>query len=201
MLGSITPLGERSRGARWIVTVSAYIVGAVGSGFALGGILGGIGQLLLPWNSPGRVALILLAGIALIGLVTDLRLLGIGLPSPKRQVDDAWLTRYRGWVYGLAFGAQLGLGVVTVVITSAVYVTDVALFLSASWLRGALLGATFGLIRGSTILATARVQVPHQLGVRYALVARFDSFSRRVALAAQFLLGAGILTAATLLGG
>ena len=33
-------------------------------------------------------------------------------------VHEQWLTRYRGWVYGVGFGAQLGFGLVTI-ITSA----------------------------------------------------------------------------------
>ena len=35
---------------------------------------------------------------------------------------NSWLGRYRSWVYGLGFGVQLGAGVTTVVVSSAVYV-------------------------------------------------------------------------------
>ena len=36
MLGSITPLGERGRGSRWWVTVTAYVLGSTLAGVALG---------------------------------------------------------------------------------------------------------------------------------------------------------------------
>lgn len=52
-----------------------------------------------------------LAGLA--GLALDLGLGALRLPGPARQVDEDWLARYRGWVYGAGFGTQLGLGVVT----------------------------------------------------------------------------------------
>ena len=32
-----------------------------------------------------------------------------GVPSPGRQVNHRWLDEFRGWVYGLGYGAQLGL--------------------------------------------------------------------------------------------
>jgi hypothetical protein len=35
---------------------------------------------------------------------------GSGCPSWQRQVDERWLTTYRGWVYGAGFGFQLGAG-------------------------------------------------------------------------------------------
>jgi len=46
MLGSITPLGERGRGSRWGVTVSAYLMGSAVGGAALGAMLGWIGSPL-----------------------------------------------------------------------------------------------------------------------------------------------------------
>ena len=42
------------------------------------------------------------------------------VPGPRRQVDERWLDRYRGWVYGVGYGSQLGLGIVTVVIVAFV---------------------------------------------------------------------------------
>ncbi len=40
MLGSITPLGERSRGSRWWLTVTAYVVGSALAGLVTGGLFG-----------------------------------------------------------------------------------------------------------------------------------------------------------------
>ena len=33
---------------------------------------------------------------------------GFRLPSHTRQVNEAWLDEYRGWVYGGGFGWQIG---------------------------------------------------------------------------------------------
>ena len=65
----------------------------------------------------------ILALLAALGLAADLRLGGLRLPGPRRQVDERWLHRYRGWVYGVGFGFQLGFGLLTVVTTSTVYLT------------------------------------------------------------------------------
>ena len=48
----------------------------------------------------GGAAVLLLAGLLL-----DRRVGGLRLPTWHRQVDERWLARYRGWVYGLGFGA------------------------------------------------------------------------------------------------
>ena len=52
------------------------------------------------------------------------------VPGPRRQVDERWLDEYRGWVYGAGYGAQLGLGVTTVVSSAATYVALLAAFLT-----------------------------------------------------------------------
>src|SRR6266851_4285374 len=130
MLGSITPLGERGRHSRWTVTVVFYLAGSAAAGLAMGGLLGAAGRIGL--GTAGVQRLWALAGAAAVGLAVDGGLFGMRLPSPRRQVNEAWLRRYRGWVYGLGFGLQLGLGVVTIVTSSAVYLTLAAAFLSGS---------------------------------------------------------------------
>ncbi len=97
--------------------------------------------------------------VAALGLAGDL-LLPRGVPTHLRQVDERWLHRYRGWVYGLGFGAQLGVAVATVVTTSAVYLTILGEALAPSVLAGAVIGATFGGIRGASVLLAARIDTP-----------------------------------------
>src|SRR5437588_11810832 len=104
MLASITPLGERGRQSRWAVTVSAFALGATGAAAALGAVLGAAGSLA-PGGEDWR--LIAFAGAALVALSLDLAPLRV--PGPNRQVNERWLDEYRGWVYGLGFGGQLGL--------------------------------------------------------------------------------------------
>ena len=96
---------------------------------------------LLPESWRGSpVAAILVAALLLAGLPLDSRVAGLRLPTWRRQVDEAWLGRYRGWVYGAGFGVQLGLGVVTIVTSATVYATVLLCALSGSPPVGLALG-------------------------------------------------------------
>jgi hypothetical protein len=192
MLTSITPLGERSRGSRWAVTMSAFMVGAACGGTALGALLGLLGSALVS-SGPASLALGILAIALALGLALDGRIGGLRLPTVHRQVNEGWLHAYRGWVYGLGFGVQLGLGVVTIVTTSAVYVTFLAAFLSASPLGGAIVGGTFGLLRAATVLPAGRVREPAQLAALGARLRRWGAMERPFGLAAQAILVVGAL--------
>lgn len=197
MLGSITPLGERGRHSRWGVTVAAFAVGSLGAGTAIGSALGETGaRTLRPLGVQGRPALAILAGVVAAGAALDGGLFSLRLPSLRRQVDEAWLDRYRGWVYGLGFGFQLGLGVSTVVNTSAVYAALVAAFLSRSAPSGALIGAVFGLVRAAPTLATRRVRTPEGLASVAGRLSRYDDPARRTALTLQLLLAVAAVAAA-----
>src|SRR5215471_15244920 len=103
MLSSITPLGERGRNNRFGVTATAFVLGAVAGGTTLGAVCGWLGSWL-PERSSAVDALLVVV-LAVGGAVLD----ATRVPTIKRQVNEDWLNRYRGWVYGLGFGAQLGL--------------------------------------------------------------------------------------------
>src|SRR5215469_10766493 len=118
MLSSITPLGERSRNSKWATTVVAYLIGSTVAAGLLGGLLGMIGSLALAPHLTPRTAFVTLAAAVLVGVAFDSRAAGLRLPTVHRQVDDAWLYRYRGWFYGAGFGAQLGIGFLTIVNSS-----------------------------------------------------------------------------------
>jgi hypothetical protein len=193
MLASITPLGERSRHGHWPVTVSAFLLGALGAAALTGAGLGALG------------------GLALAGTDTDVRLVALtaallvaaGLdggpwrvPGPRRQVDERWLDRYRGWVYGLGYGAQLGTGAATVVTSAATYVALLAAFLTASAAAGALIVGAYGAIRGLTPLAAAGVRTPEEL---LAFHVRLDRARPPVARAGTALLGGAFALALALI--
>ncbi|GAA4348484.1 urease accessory protein UreH domain-containing protein [Angustibacter luteus] len=189
MLSSISPLGERARGARWGLTVTAYLVGSLVGGAVAGTLAAALGSALpASWRDSVAAAVLVAIGV-LVGLALDLRARGHGLPSWKRQVDEAWLTRYRGWVYGLGFGLQLGAGVMTIVTSSTVY----AVLLLAAWSGqlwvGLLLGLVFGVARGLPILALHGVHSPGDL---HRFFARLDRWARPVDRLAR---GALVLTA------
>lgn len=183
MLGSITPLGERGRNSHWSLTVVAFILASTVAGGSLGAVLGGAGGLLGLGGS--TAALPLLAAALLVGLVLDLGLGGLRLPTVTRQVDDQWLYRYRGWVTGVGFGLQLGVGVATIVTTAFTYVTFFAAALTGSVLAGALVGGTYGAVRAATILVGSRVNSPERLVRMHERLRRWDAPARRGALALQ----------------
>lgn len=150
MLSSIHPLGERARNQRFGVTVGWYLAGSLLGGILVGTIGGSLGYLL----PAGEWRLVAAVAVGLTGATLDL--LGRRPPSVHRQVDENWLSRYRGWVYGLGFGLQLGSGVVTIVTTAAVYATVAMTVLIGSIPLGALIGSVFGLARGLVILSARR---------------------------------------------
>jgi hypothetical protein len=183
MLGSITPLGERGRGQRYWLTAGALGVGAAAAGAALGVALGGLGALA-PGLTPG-VSAAVLAGLLAVGVLLDAGTAGLRLPGPRRQVSEEWLGRYRGWVVGLGFGAQLGVGVATVVPLAATYAMLAAAFLTGSPRAGLAIGVAFGLVRWLATLPGARVQRPSDLARLARGLARLDARSRRLALGAE----------------
>jgi len=164
MLASITPLGERGRNNRWATTASAYVGGSLIGAALLGAVLGSAGAGLRAAIHPDADVIGGLAVAACVAAAAfDAHAFGLKLPSWHRQVNEDWLGRYRGWVYGVGFGAQLGVGVVTIVTTAAVYATLVLAMLSGSAMRGAVIGAVFGAVRALPVLALGRVEAPDQL--------------------------------------
>jgi len=195
MLASINPLGERARDRRWSVTVIAYVVGSTLAASLLGALLGGVGTVLPLGPTPTAALVLVLAAAA---LAFDLGLGGLRLPTVHRQVDKDWLGRYRGWVVGGGFGVQLGLGVVTIVNTAAVYLTLALAVLTGSAVAGAVVAATFGLVRALVILVVAPVRRPDQLRTALRHVQAWRPLSERIAIAVQaaVLVSAGVVAIA-----
>ena len=195
MLASIHPLGERARDRRWSVTVSAYVVGSTLAATLLGAVLGAVGASL-PLGP--AVTAVLVVALCALALAFDLRVGGLRLPTIHRQVDKDWLDRYRGWVVGVGFGLQLGLGVVTIVTTAAVYLTLALALLTGSPEAGAAVGATFGLVRALVLLAVAGVRRPDQLRAALRRMQAWRPLSDRLGIAVQALalLAAGAVTIA-----
>ncbi len=189
MLASITPLGERGRSSTWGVTVVAFVVGATFAGGGLGAATGALGSLV-GGGSHWRMGA--LALVALAALAVDLGPLAV--PGPNRQVNERWLDEYRGWVYGLGFGTQLGLGVTTIVSSAATYLPLVAAFLTGDAVLGAVVAGVFGLTRGLTLLAAAGVKRPDELLALHRWLARLRRptwLGGHVAIAGVFIAAAG----------
>jgi hypothetical protein len=195
MLGSINPLGERARGSRWGVTVGFFVVGSLAAGAAAGAVLGWFGSLALE-NVELVARLATFALIVLAGTVFDLGLFGARLPSIHRQVNEDWLGRYRGWVVGVGFGAQLGVGVATIVTTSAVYATLAAAVLVGSAQAGLLVGLAFGGARALSLFGAARADDTASVAALDARFRRWEEPARMGAVAAQVALAAAALALA-----
>lgn len=182
MLASISPLGERARGNRWPLTATAYAAGSVLGAALIGAALGGAGSVL-PVTGSVRWAV---AGVAVLAGAWDL-LVGRPVPGVRRQVDENWLRRYRGWIYGLGFGFQLGAGFATVVATATVYAWMAAAVLTRSAIPGAALGAVFGFTRAAMLVTVRSVEEPDRLRAR---------LRRLTAWAAPVRVGAGVASVA-----
>jgi hypothetical protein len=133
----------------------------------------------------------LLVALAAAAVILELRPFGLRLPTHRRQVDETWLHRYRGWVYGAGFGGQLGIGVLTIVVTPAVYVALAAECLAPSIAAGLAIGATFGFVRGATVLSTL------QVGSAAALTAFHRDFHRGERTAAALAVAAQVVVVLT----
>ncbi len=195
MLASITPLGERSRGFSWRLTASAFILGATAAGATAGAAAGALGSLTAIGAGTRAAALGVVIALALL---FDSSLLSRRLPTMRRQVNEDWLARYRGWVYGLGFGLQLGMGLATIVTSAAVYAAAAAALLCATPLAGLAVGGVFGGVRGVSLLAARRVRSPGDLLVLHRRLERLDRSARRAVPATELALMA--VVAAALIG-
>lgn len=217
MLSTITPFGERGRGHRYGATASWFFAGAVAGGATLGAVAAGVAALVgvsgLGAHPAGlaAVAAVLSAGAAAV----DAGLFGAVLPLIRRQVDDGWLAQYRPWVYGAGFGWQIGVGVATYLMTSAVLLVAAFAAFSASPVAALVIGAGFGAARGLTVFLTAGASSPARLRsihgvldaagptVRGVVVGVQTGAALALALVAAGVTGPGVLwlPAALLLGG
>ncbi|MFC8502116.1 hypothetical protein ACFUC1_07140 [Pedococcus sp. NPDC057267] len=196
MLSSISPLGERARNSRWWLTTTAYLVGSLAGGLALGGLASLLGALVPGAARSSAWALGLVAALLLVGLVLDLRG-AAAVPSWRRQVDIAWLDEYRGWVMGLGFGAQLGFGLVTIITSATTYAVVLLAALSGDVRVGLLVGGVFGLVRAAPSLLMAGV---HDRAALHRVFERVERWAKPARIVATVALGgaAAVLLASSI---
>lgn len=197
MLSSITPLGERGRNNSFAVVASFFVAGSVLGGVAAGVTAGAFGAWLVP--SPPLVDGVVIVVASVLGAAIDARLAGLRLPTIRRQVDERWLHKYRGWVYGAGFGLQLGTGLATIVTSAAVYLMLVAAVLTHSPTGGAVIGAVFGVVRGASIVLARHVRTYDELRSLHRRLAANAGRGRAVGVAAHAAIS--VLAVATLVGG
>lgn len=191
MLSSITPLGERGRNNRFWVTAAVYIAATVVGGLATGALAGGLGALFRILVEPSQAAIaITVIVLCIVGVAFDLRLFGLRLPSWHRQVNEDWLSMYRGWVYAAGFGFQLGMAFMTIVPSAAIYLTFALAFLTGHLVNGMLIGVVFGLARGLMLLTASRVEDPQGLRSFHRRLQETGRFAQGAAIGAQCFIGA-----------
>jgi hypothetical protein len=202
MLASISPVGEAARGQRWSVTATAYLVAS-----ALGGALVGLVAGTLGWalaaavGTPSTAAVVaVLAVLAAGAVLIDRDVLRVSLPSWHRQVDETWLTRYRGWVYGAGFGLQLGAGVLTRIPSAASHLVLVAAAATGSPGGGALVGVTFGAVRAAPLLLAGRHRDPARLNAFHRRMEAAAPVADRATSAAVAVAAAALVTTAVVAG-
>ena len=131
--------------------------------------------------------MLVLAALLLIGALLD----GLRrVPGPRRQVDERWLDGFRGWVYGLGFGAQMGVGYATVITSAATLCALAAALLSGAAGAGAAIMGLYGLVRGVTPALTAGIRSPAQLFALHARLERWRAPVRRGVVAGLLVLAA-----------
>ena len=183
MISAINPISQRARGHRYWLTSLWFIFGAVIGGIGLG-LLGAAFAPLFA-RLPTGVTVLMAAVCCLVTLAGDVPAVGLRLPLIPRQVDERWLSGYRQWFYASGFGAQIGVGLATYVMTSAVYLVPILGALSGSVYAALAAGVLFGLIRGLAILLTARVRNTHRLLELHERISAAEPFSRWTAIAVQ----------------
>src|SRR5436853_178503 len=109
VLGTLTPLGERSRNGSYRVTATLYVAS---SGLAAGGVavllelvVAGLSELRPVGTFP---VMAIAATLGITALAVDATGRTDRLPHFRLQVPDEWLGRLRPSVYAIGFGVQLG---------------------------------------------------------------------------------------------
>ena len=194
MLSSITPLGERGRGQRFWITATAYVTGAVLGGAAIGLVAAALGAGVRAAGLGEGAASIVAVLLAVVAIAADWPGSPIRVPRWRRQVDEDWLTRYRGWVYGFGFGFQLGSGAVTIVISAVIYLAFALAVLSGSVASAVAIGLAFGTTKGLILLAGARIDDADALVGFHRRLEAGRSWSTRAAVGGDLAaLGLGVV--------
>src|SRR5579863_5744262 len=158
MIGTIGSLvQETSLRLQWLLATSLYTLACLGAAALLGLALGALGA----WLRSAAFAVGLHApfphfGVALVALIglayaaSDLGFFPLPRPILMPAVPLWWWRRWRPYGAAVAYGAALGLGIMTRVWFGAFYVICAWVLLQGEPRYGALLLGTYGLIRALT---------------------------------------------------
>ncbi len=178
MLSTITPVTEQARGRRYWATVPWYVLGAIAGGASLGLLAALLAVPVRALDLSTSAALAIVAVLAIVSILSDLRVGGFQLPRHGRQVDRLWLDHYRSWVYGTGFGWQIGVGLATYIVTSAVYLTVAIAALTGSPVAALAIGVAFGTVRGLAIFLGVGATTLEALRSLHRRIQRLEPASR-----------------------
>lgn len=195
MLSSITPVAEAGRGHRFGSTATFFLIGAMIGGVVVGSAcaLLAAGVALVDPPVASRFALIALGAFA--GMLVDAGFTPWRTPFLRRQVNEDWLSAYRAWFYGGGFGFQIGTGVMTYVMSTAVPLTIAFAVLTGSPARAVLVCVAFAAVRGSAIFLTSRCRSFVELQRLHRRFERWREPVRRLTIASLGVVSAVAATA------
>lgn len=185
MLSSITPVAERARGHRYGATAAWFIAGAIVGGATLGAVAAGAALLLEMLNPRDELLLSIAALSALLAAWVDAGVFGVRPPFLHRQVNETWLRGFRSWVYGGGFGWQIGAGVTTYIMTTAVLLTALLAALSMSPITAMGLCILFGATRGAAVLLSAKADTTAAVASLHRRLEQLDAPMRHALIATQ----------------
>jgi hypothetical protein len=177
MLSQITPVAEAGRGHKFARTACWFIAGAALGGLALGCVMAGGAIVAAAAGLGHHTGIALIGGGAFAAAALDAHLFGFGPPFVRRQVNVAWLSKYRSWVYGVGFGWQIGAGLTTYVMTAAIPLMIAIGVVGANPWGALAIGVIFGVARGLAVLMGARLRT---LAALHAFHRRFDAWTAPV---------------------
>jgi hypothetical protein len=198
MVSAINPMSERSRGYRYWLTALWFGAGSLVGSLVVAGAGAAIAVGLAALGLPAFVLVAAGSVAALITLASDRRVGGFHLPEHPRQVNELWLMRYRRWLYASGFGAQIGSGFATYIMTAANYLVVVLAGLTAEPRTAFGIGLCFGLVRGLAVLLSARCRSGQQLQALHRRLARWEPRSLWLVVGAE---GVAVVGLAYLAGG
>jgi hypothetical protein len=163
VLGTVTPLGERSRNGGFRRTALLYTASSTAAAAGLGALLALVARGVSRLPALHVPALAFAAAVGAAALAIDVSNRADRLPHMRRQVSDAWLGKFRPTIYAIGFGGQLGVAFTTHLVSAAAYAGFVFAALTKAPAAGALVGASFGLTRGLLVYLGARATDPVEL--------------------------------------
>jgi hypothetical protein len=173
MIGTIGFLvQDTSHRGRWLLSASLYTIACIGTAMLLGTTLGFLGQLVGSWlHSTSLYVAFPLAGTWLISLLalayalSDVGLLWLPRPMLRQAVPITWWRRWRPYGAALAYGASLGIGVMTRIPFGAFYVLCTWCVLKGNMTYGALLMGTYGAARALVIFPASWGLYCHRMAI------------------------------------